>query len=433
MPDVLVVGAGAAGLLAARRLCDAGLTTTVVEVRDRVGGRVWTASAPGWRLPIELGAEFVHDEARFTRNLAAEAVVGLARVSNRHAVREEGTTRQVKDPWSTLTRLVARKTDRHDCSAVEFLRRVEHTEEEERLFRMVVEGFDAAPVRDVSIESLREEWENTSRNARLKTGYAALFDQLLLTMPAGFELLTETRVERIRWDARGVEAAVHAMSGPRRLSARYCIVTVPIELLGGGGPCGVVFEPEVPGLTARRALLGMGQVTRVVLRFASSPWGHRNPGFLHDQAAPFPTVWGVRAGDQYQVTAWAGGPHAVALAGLGRDEIEALALRSASETLEIPPLVMSRSFLGAHHHDFRTDPASLGAYSYARPGAGTVRGELAVPIGGVLFLAGEATDEHQPGTVEGAFSSGDRAAGQLFGLVVGERLRAATTSFSPHP
>ena len=88
-------------------------------------------------------------------------------------------------------------------------------------------------------------------------------------------------------------------------------------------------------------------------------------------------------------------------------------------------LVVSRAFVGAHHHDFQEDPASLGAYSYARPDAGKVRRALAEPVGGVLFLAGEATDEDQPGTVEGAFSSGDRAARQVLDVALAPRLQPA--------
>jgi monoamine oxidase len=434
MADVLVVGAGAAGLFAARRLANAGLATTLVEVRDRIGGRAWTVAEPGWRIPIELGAEFVHDEARLSRKLAADAVMGLGRVPNRHGIREDGSVRRISDPWAALTKLVTRKTDRRDASGLDFLRRVEHTVEEEQLFRMVVEGFDAAPIEDVSIESLRDEWENTSSTARLKGGYSALFDRLLGTMPATFELLTETRVELVRWGSRGVEATLRAPSGDFLLRARYCVITVPLGMLGTGGPCGVRFDPQVAGLDARIRLLGMGQVARVVLRFASSPWGHRNPGFVHDRGAPFPTVWGTRSGDQYQVTAWAGGPRARELAGVGADELEAIALRSVRHALGAPAAVIARAFLGSHQHDFQTDPASLGAYSYARPGAGSVRRELARPVGGVLFFAGEATDEDQPATVEGALSSGDRAARQILDLaILEERLPRSSAAFSPQP
>jgi monoamine oxidase len=423
MSEALVVGAGAAGLFAARRLCRAGLRTTVVEVQNRIGGRVWTLSPAGWRLPVELGAELVHNEARLTRKLAAEAAVGIVRVSNRHGWREDGATRQLGDPWSTLRKLVARKTDRRDCSGLDFLRRVEHTAEEAKLFRMVVEGYSAAPIEDVSIESLREEWENTSGVARLKGGYGALFDHLLRTMPSNFELLTETRVERIRWNATGIEATVSTRLGTRALHARSCVVTVPPGVLGGAAPLGIRFEPTVPGLDEKLQLLGMGQAARVVLRFAASPWGFRNPGFVHDMAAPFPTVWGCRAGDQCQLTAWAGGRRARELAGLGESDLESLALRSVRHALDIPAAVVSRAYLGAHQHDFQKDPASLGAYSYARPGARAVRRALAAPIGGVLFFAGEATDEDQPGTVEGALSSGDRAARQLLDSTISERVR----------
>jgi monoamine oxidase len=280
----------------------------------------------------------------------------------------------------------------------------------------------------------REVWDNTPPTARLKVGYSSLFDRMLGTMPATFELLTETRVELVRWASSGVEATLRAPSGDFLLRARYCVATVPLGLLGTGGPCGVRFEPTVAGLDARIQRLGMGQVARVVMRFSSSPWGHRNPGFVHDAAAPFQTIWGSRSGDQYQVTAWAGGRHARELAGMGGRELEALALRSVRHALDVPASVLFRAFLGAHHHDFQTDPASLGAYSYARPGAGSVRRELARPVGGVLFFAGEATDEDQPATVEGALSSGDRAARQILDLSIAEeRVPRTSAALPPQP
>jgi monoamine oxidase len=69
--------------------------------------------------------------------------------------------------------------------------------------------------------------------------------------------------------------------------------------------------------------------------------------------------------------------------------------------------------LAPHHHDFDHDPFARGAYSYLRPGGGEAHAELARPIDGTLFFAGEGTDVDYPGTVGGAIQSGERAAHEL--------------------
>src|ERR1700752_669696 len=73
--DVIVIGAGAAGLCAARRLSQAGRRVVVVEARDRIGGRIWTVPDPTFPLPVEMGAEFVHGRPRATWALLREAHV----------------------------------------------------------------------------------------------------------------------------------------------------------------------------------------------------------------------------------------------------------------------------------------------------------------------------------------------------------------------
>ena len=71
-PETIVIGAGAAGLAAARTLSDAGRTVTVLEARPRIGGRIFTVHDREWPLPVELGAEFLHGEAEATREIAQQ-------------------------------------------------------------------------------------------------------------------------------------------------------------------------------------------------------------------------------------------------------------------------------------------------------------------------------------------------------------------------
>src|SRR5689334_24902249 len=95
-PDVIVIGAGAAGLAAADELSRKGASVLILEARDRIGGRCWTRRVPGLPIPVELGAEFIHGEAKVTHALLRRA--GLAAVESRSEERRVGKEGRAR--WS---------------------------------------------------------------------------------------------------------------------------------------------------------------------------------------------------------------------------------------------------------------------------------------------------------------------------------------------
>src|SRR5262245_46550605 len=94
--DVVVIGAGAAGLAAAERLAAAGLSIVIVEARDRVGGRIHTVRPAGWPVPVEAGAEFIHGQAEAIWSVARSANVQTREVSA-NDLRAVGGRRQASD------------------------------------------------------------------------------------------------------------------------------------------------------------------------------------------------------------------------------------------------------------------------------------------------------------------------------------------------
>src|SRR5580692_4166256 len=95
--DVIVIGAGAAGLAAAARLTRAGQRVLMLEARDRIGGRIWTRREPQLACPIELGAEFIHGHAPLTRALLAGAGIGSLDTPAQRWVLHNGELTQADD------------------------------------------------------------------------------------------------------------------------------------------------------------------------------------------------------------------------------------------------------------------------------------------------------------------------------------------------
>src|SRR5438034_279563 len=98
--DVLIVGAGAAGLAAARDLSQAGLHLAVIEARPRIGGRIFTRHDPHVPVPLELGAEFIHGEAPETLSIACAAGVAVVELSPARDIATSGRFIRTKEFWT---------------------------------------------------------------------------------------------------------------------------------------------------------------------------------------------------------------------------------------------------------------------------------------------------------------------------------------------
>jgi monoamine oxidase len=415
-PDVIVVGAGVAGLTVARDVTANGGRVLLLEARGRLGGRVMTLHTPDG--PVELGAEFVHGAVEEILGVAARAGLPL-RETDRSAVPEpRGGSSPRPDFFSAIDALLAHVSGGDDESFQHLASRADVDAATKARALGLVEGYHAADPAKISVQSLldntaADERPGAERQFRFVRGYdglvTALFEQ------AARELCTVQLgavATAIAW--RPGHAVVRTAAGAE-FTASQVVVTVPLSVLKAGA---IGFSPRLPGKEDALRRLEMGAAARVSLQFEHEAWAGRDAfshdGFLFTGEPPFPVWWISHPAPRPVVTGWAGGRHALAVATLRETERVGAAVERLSAVLGVGASRLRAELRGGFCHDWLSDPFARGAYSYAGVGGRRAGAELAAPVDSTLFFAGEATQsDGRNATVHGAIASGQRAAKQV--------------------
>lgn len=405
--DVLVIGAGAAGLAAAGELSRAGKRALVLEARPRLGGRILTVHDPLAPVPIELGAEFVHGEGSSTVDLLRAARLRVDEVPDDHAVYRRGRFAPLDGFWETvegMQRDLWRRRRGRDFPVSDYL--AGQPPARRSLLREFVEGFHAAPTDRISAASLADPGDSLDQQFRVAAGYGALVDRLAAELdPDRVKVRTGTPAALLRWKKGEVEVESR---GGERFRARACVVAIPQALLKAKA---LRFDPAIPAKERAAAGLETGAVFKIVLRFREPFWGdgERRPNFFHDPGAEVPVWWSARPATAPLLTGWAGGPKGAAMLALDVGSRVEGCLGILSRLFRRPRRDLEGLLQSWRAHDWSADPFSLGAYAYVGVGGRAAQRELARPVAGTLFFAGEALDAEQIGTVAGALATGRRA------------------------
>ena len=407
-----MIGAGAAGLVAADALARKGRRVLVLEARDRVGGRCWTRQVPGIDAPVELGAEFIHGEANATHALLRQArIPAVASVRNQRWL-DRGRLRPI-NAFVEAQRATRDASLDEDVSFSRFLSAQKIPDKTRTFATLMVQGFDAADPKRVSARSVVEEWGEAgslgASQPRPRGGYAALMDWLAArAVGRGARLHLGAEVREVRWRRGAVLVSGMFAGRPFALRGRRAVITLPLGVLQAGD---VRFRPALEN-TEALAKLASGPVIRVAMGFRDAFWRKRSPevAFFHVPDAPFPTFWTPLPMRARLLTAWAGGPKAERLAGSGNEKL----FEAASKSVESVFGRKTRNQLTfAIAQDWHADRFSRGGYSYVLVGGEGAREALARPMAETLYFAGEATDAEEAGTVAGALRSGQRAAREI--------------------
>lgn len=407
--DAIIIGAGAAGLSAARALSGARKRICLLEARPRVGGRIHTLHLPDLPLPIELGAEFVHGEVSTTFSIVDAAALAAAQLPDDHWWLEDGQRTRI-DFWGEIDKVRAKiGAMKRDVSVAEFLRRRKDlTPRQRQLTCNFVEGYHASHADRISAQILRsadEEQEEENKQFRIANGQDALVDWLRAGLdPERCHLFLGTVAKRVQWS----QGSVSVETDTQRFRAKALVVTIPIGVWKAGA---IEFDPPLPEKERAIEKLEAGHVVKIAFRFRERFWDEIN--FLHTNDRFMPTWWTSAPFRAPVLTGWAGGHAADALLAEGSEAMIDRALDSLSNAWEQPRKKIDTLLAGTFTHDWQADPFSRCAYSYAAVGGAGAHDALARPVRKTLFFAGEATSSDQTGTVAGAIESGARAAREL--------------------
>ena len=434
-PDVLIIGAGVAGLAAAAKLSNAGLRVLVLEARDRIGGRVLTVHPPDLGVAVELGAEFVHGRSPQIFDLIKSGGLEGAKIEGQTFCSNEQAIGRC-DFWGRIEKVLEamkkQASPQQSFDAfVKQLRDPDISEEDKRAACTYVRGFHAAHPEEISVQSLIEGIEAEEKidgdtQFRLPQGYDRLVSELEKKVDrarARVELGSE--VKRVRWKSGSVEVEALRRGDRILLSAPRLLSTLPLGLLTEKEVENAVnFNPPLASKAAPISKLRVGHVVRVSMVFRRRFWAEmkaegrslRKMTFLFSRNPDFPTWWTVMPFEAPVLTAWAPADAAERLSALSNHEICERALRSLARVFHVSEEFCRQELLQPYTHNWQNDAYSKGAYSYVAAGGSDTQREFAKPINNTLFFAGEATNsEGHHGTVHGAIRSGYRAAEEVLG------------------
>jgi monoamine oxidase len=438
--DVIIIGAGVAGLAAAERMGKAGLRVCVLEARARVGGRVWSLPGGAPEAAIELGAEFVHGKPPQLDEYLRKRGLKLFELSGQTYCQTDSGGLEACDEEGGE---VFAKLDKLDpaCFPDETFEQTLRTrlaktsEDEKQSARMFVGGFHAADPARISTHSIiygdrasREIEED--RLFHVVGGYNKLLEAMVRSLPETVIIRTRLPVTQVDWrrDLVIVLAGEENSEQMQEFIAPRVVVTLPLGVLQQEfQPIGAVtFKPPLAEKRGPLAKLAMGPVVRVTLRFDSVFWEDpkvmgeralRDPHFIFSGDPGVPTWWTGAPQHLPMLVGWCAGPCAEAKSSMDEGGLCSEAVKALARIFNLPESVIARQVTHFYHHDWQADPYSRGAYSYVLAGGMGAQQELARPLANRLFFAGEATqsDGHHA-TVHGAFSSGIRVAEEILGI-----------------
>lgn len=400
--DIVIVGAGAAGIGAAQGLAGAGLSVVVLEALPRIGGRAWTRDTGG--LPLDMGCEWLHSADRnpWTRIAEAQGVeVHRAPTDWNSQYRDLGfgpaeraAAQAALDRWTARIHEAAPASDRasdllapEDARWTPYLQALSGFISGDELERISVQdygAYDAAA---------------TDLNWRLPNGYGAL---IAANMPDGMDLRLGTPIEALALGGPGLQ--IDTAAG--RISARAAILTMSTNVLAGDA---VRWPGAMDPWRAAAADLPLGQDEKLFLEIVGDGPFEPDSHLLGDPFDAETMTFNIRSFGWPVIECFLGGAGARARTESGEDAAFARAIDQLAALMgedvrrHLRPLVAS---------DWSGTPSIGGGYSHALPGRAEARAILARPFEERVFFAGEATSRTDFSTAHGAYLSGQRAAAE---------------------
>ena len=426
-PETLIIGAGISGLATARALAESGHRVTILEARNRIGGRIFTQRSGNE--VIELGAEFVHGKPPELLSLIREARLKTYELDGAQLCHNNGKLitcdTSIDDDLSILDNL--ENWTRPDITFAQYLDHQRIPKKSRPRIIGYVEGFNAADHRIASVIALGKQQKaedaiDGDTLLRLSNGYDELPSFLAEKVRnAGGRIHLRTIVNRIVWHAGSVHIHTTINGRAKIFTAPRAVITLPLGVLQSNA---VAWSRPPADILTQAARLQMGQVCRLTLECRTRFWAtlknqpfaarRKSLSFLFSSTTLPRTWWTPHPRRSNTITAWAGGPTAAPLINLTAPQLQSLAAEQLAEIFSLDPSFVAGQILVIHTHNWQQDPFTRGAYSYVPVNAFDAIAKLTAPVESTLFFAGEHTDTTGHwGTVHGALSSAHRVAAQV--------------------
>src|SRR5499427_6798691 len=404
--DVIIIGAGAAGLGAARRLAAAGIAVYVVEARNRVGGRAWTAHAPAG-LPIELGCAWLHsaDENELCAlALQAGLTIDKTRPPWRTQMNDIGFAPADQAEFgAALGRLFARLDEAGEAESDQSADRLlDPGSRWNPLLNATSTYINGVELDQVSVQDFWR-YRDTGVNWRITEGYGSL----MAALGAGLDIALDCPVSLI--DHAGSRLRIETPRG--NVPARAVIVTVPTDVLCVGA---LRFRPALPDKIEAAAALPLGLADKLYLRLDDAGEFPKDSHLYGALDRVRTCSYHVRPFGRPLIEVYSGGRFARDLEAEGEAAFASFAIGQLTSLLgsgirkRLHPIAATA---------WGRDPYARGSYSHAMPGHADARIALAAPVDERLFFAGEACMVNDFSTAHGAYRSGVAAADAVIAVL----------------
>jgi monoamine oxidase len=415
--EVVVIGGGAAGVAAARRLHEAGVDALILEARERLGGRAWTIMDSSGR-PLDLGCGWLHSA---DRNPWREIAETRGMTIDRTPPPWTRPYAQTGFPKSEQTAFVEALMDfRHRCDEIgeagpdrAASTMLEPGGRWSPMINAVSTFYSGAELDRVSVQDLAR-YDDTGVNWRVVEGYGAL----VASHGAGLPTRLGCKAERI--DHSGGRLRVETAEGA--IIADAAIVTLPSALLADKAD---LFLPVLPEKVEAAAGLPLGLADKLFLSLADADQFDRDSRCFGHTDRTETAAYHIRPFGRPMIEGFFGGRLAVELEKGGIAAFYDFAL---DELTGIFGAGFKRRVKPIEAHGWWSDPLARGSYSFALPGKADCRATLAAPVEDRLFFAGEACSREDFSTAHGAYRTGLAAADQAIAALRGGRKRSRSAA-----
>jgi monoamine oxidase len=423
MYDVIIIGGGAAGLMASKLLSEAGKNILLLEASGQLGGRI--RRKDNFTFPAQAGAEFIHGDLHTTFEALKEAGIKKAKLKGNFCRVEKGKwtmDENLVPHWELLIKKL--KGCNENISVDQFLLENFHAKKYEKIrnqFKKYVQGYDAADTKDASVLAIKYEMAREDENQyRPVSGYEILAEYLRDTCNKHNGIIkTKEPVRKVIHKINNVDV----LTSSGKYTAEKVVIAVPLGILQArrNRHSFIDFPACLGAYTKNARRIGNGSVIKILLEFDHAFWLDND--FLKSKHIPppsyffadtiIPTWWTQYPSKRPLLTGWVAGPPALKMKNYSERKFKMLLMNSLSSIFSLPTNDIENRLINFKVINWSKEDYILGGYSYSTLQTEEARKFLNQPFKKTFYFAGEYLPENSSSTVDAALQSGKSAAMQI--------------------